>query len=150
MPTIKLKSPIERHDESLPRFAVFPASRIAAWSQTKTFVVDATMNGLSLGQRSMVHWKERNGWFITITDAACKKAGVNTGDVCEFELTLVEDIVPEELAALLKKDKFAADVWRRLSPSGQRMHAMNIQSAKQPATRARRAAKLIVQLTGEL
>jgi hypothetical protein len=150
MLTLKLKSLIERHDESLPRFAVFPAGKIAAWNQTKTFVVDATMNGLSLGQRSMVFWKERDGWFIGITDPACRKASVDTGDVCEFELTLVENFVPEELAELLKKDKFAANVWRRISPSGQRMHAMQIQSAKQPATRARRAAKLIEQLTGKL
>lgn len=150
MPTIKLKSPIERHTEALSRFAVFPAQKIAIWNQTKTFVVDATMNGTSLGQRSMVYWKEREGWFIGITDSACKKAGVDTGDVCEFVLALVEDFVPEELAALLKKDRFAADVWRRISPSGQRMHAMQIQAAKQPATRARRAAKLIAQLTGKL
>ncbi len=149
MLTLKLRTPIDRHAEALARFAVFPASKIAPWNQTKTFVVDATMNGTPLGQRSMVFWKERNGWFIGITDSACRKAGVDTGDVCEFNLTLVEDFVPEELAALLKKDKFAADVWRRLSPSGQRMHAMSIQSAKQPATRARRAARLIEVLTGK-
>ncbi|MBL8524546.1 MAG: YdeI/OmpD-associated family protein, partial [Betaproteobacteria bacterium] len=147
---LRFRAPIERHPEALARFAVFPASKIATWNQTKTFVVDATMNGTSLGRRSMVFWKERDGWFIGITDSACKKAGVDTGDVCTFELTLVEDFVPEELSALLKNDKFAADVWRRLSPSGQRMHAMQIQSAKQPATRMRRAEKLVQQLTGKL
>jgi len=150
MSTLKFRAPIERHAEALARFAVFPAQKIATWNQTKTFVVDATMNGTSLGQRSMVFWKERNGWFIGITDPSCKKAGVDTGDICTFELTLVEDFVPEELTALLKKDKFAADVWRRLSSSGQRMHAMQIQSAKQPATRLRRAQRLIDMFNSKL
>lgn len=150
MSSLKFRAPIECHTEALSRFAVFPAQKIATWKQTKTFVVDATMNSTPLGQRSMVFWKERDGWFIGITDPACKKAGVDTGDVCAFELTLVEDFVPEELAALLKKDKFAADVWRRLSPSGQRMHAMQIQSAKQPATRLRRAQRLIDMFNSKL
>lgn len=147
MPTLKLKSPIERHTEALSRFAVFPANKIAPWKQTKTFVVDASMNGTSLGQRSMVFWKERDGWFIGITDAACRKAGVDTGDICEFVLTLVEDFVPAELAVLLKRDQFAANVWNRLSPGGQRMHAMQIQAAKRPETRAKRAARLVERLT---
>jgi hypothetical protein len=149
MPTLKFKSPIERHAEALARFTVFPASKIAAWKQTRTFVVDTTMNGTALGQRSMVYWKERDGWFIGITGVACRKAGVDTGDVCEFILTLVEDFVPLELAAVLKQDKFAANVWNRLSPGAQRMHAMQVQAAKRPETRAKRAVRLVELLTGE-
>lgn len=142
--------PIERHTAALARFAVFPAAKIAAWNQSKTFIVDATMNGTSLGHRSMVFWKERAGWFIGIADPACRKAGVDTGDVCTFQLTLVEDFVPVELAQALKENKFAANIWRRLSLSGQRMHAMHVSAAKSVETRARRAAKLIEKLTGEV
>ena len=149
MPTLKFKAPIERHTEALARFVVFPAKKIATWNQTKTFVVDAIMNGTSLGQRSMVFWKERDGWFIGITDPACRKAGVDTGDICAFELRLVEDFVPQELASLLKQDKFAADVWRRLSPSAQRMHSMSVQDAKRTETRTRRAMRFIEKLTGK-
>lgn len=149
MPTQKFNSPIERHAEALSRFAVFPAGKIAPWKQTRTFVVDATMNGTSLGQRSMVYWKERDGWFIGITDVACRKAGVDTGDVCEFVLALVEDFIPLELAVLLKQDKFAANVWNRLSPGAQRTHAMQVQAAKRPETRAKRAAWLVALLTSE-
>ena len=150
MSTLIFKVPIERHTEAIARFAVFPAAKIAPWKQTKTFVVDAMMNSTPLGHRSMVFWKEREGWFIGITDPACKKAGVDTGDVCTFELTLVENFVPAELTQALKENKFAANVWRRISPSGQRMHAMHVSEAKSAETRVRRAAKLIEKLTGEI
>ena len=146
MPTLKFTTPIERHTEAVARFAVFPANKIAAWKQTNTFVVDASMNGTPLGHRSMVYWKERNGWFIGLSEPMCRKAGVDTGDVCEFVLTLVEEFVPAELAALLARDKAAFAVWKALSPAGQRMEALQISSAKQAATRARRAQKLIEQL----
>ena len=150
MPTLTFTAAIERHDDTLVRFAVFPAAKIAAWKQTKTFVVDTFMNGTPLGHRSMVFWKERDGWFIGITDPACRKAGVDTGDVCTFELTLVDDFVPAELAQALRENKFAANVWRRISLSGQRMHAMHVSEGKSAETRVRRAAKLIEKLTGEV
>ncbi|MEP7155150.1 MAG: YdeI/OmpD-associated family protein [Betaproteobacteria bacterium] len=150
MPTLTFTAPIERHTDALARFAVFPAKKIAAWKQTKTFVVDALMNGTTLGHRSTVFWKERDGWFIGITDAACRKANVDTGDVCTFVLTLVEDFVPVELTQVLAQDKFAADVWRRISPSAQRMHAMQVSGGKTAETRVRRAVKLIEKLTGKV
>jgi len=147
MTTLSFEALIERHTDAVPRFAVFPAEKISAWRQAKTFIVDATMNGTPLGHRSMVFWNERDGWFIGITESACRKSNVDTGDICTFLLSLVEDFVPPELALLLKQDKFAADVWRRISPSGRRMHAMAIGGAKTPQTRERRAEKFIAQLT---
>jgi len=49
--------------------------------------------------------------------------------------------LPSELAALIAKNKAARAAWERLTPAQQRMLRENVAAGKQPATRARRAAR---------
>jgi uncharacterized protein YdeI (YjbR/CyaY-like superfamily) len=55
----------------------------------------------------------------------------------------VGKLIPEELSAALTANPEAQRIYLGLSPSHQRQYAMHVAEAKQPATRRRRAAKMV-------
>ena len=101
----------------------------------------------ALGRRSLVPWKER-GFSINLPEPLCRAAGVDTGDEVELEIRLAEEAVPEELASLLKVSRAAKRVWDALTDAQRRMLREEILSLKQPATRARRAERVLLGRTG--
>ncbi len=77
--------------------------------------------------------------------------GIGGGDAIEVELTLdtaprtVEP--PEDLAVALAAAPGAAEAFAALAPSRQKAHVASVEGAKTDATRERRIAKAVAELT---
>ena len=60
---ISFDAVIERIAPEVPRFVVYPGK---AWDETGKFTVDVSLNGIPIGLRNLIPWKER-GWHIIAT-----------------------------------------------------------------------------------
>lgn len=91
-------------------------------------------------------------FHLGIHKAVLKEAGVELGQTITVSIErdnepLPTDVVPDDLAALLKKDKQAAAAWKVLRPSLKREHVKKLLSAKKPETRARRLEQIHASLS---
>jgi len=136
--------PITRHHPQFPLLALVPAPLVAPWKLgTATTTVEATLNGVALGRRSLKFWKDRDGWWIDLPAALAKEAGVKQGDRVPLELRRAPTALPAELAELLSKRETARAAWERLTLPQQRMLREEVAAAKSSTTRARRAARML-------
>ena len=130
---------IERIAPEVPRFVVYPGK---AWDETGTFIVDVSINGISIGLRSLIPWKER-GWHFGLSQPMCNKVGLETGDHVHVEMRRPGDARPQELKDLLKSNPRAQSAWNGLSSGEQRDFMLFVTAAKKSETRLRRAKKLL-------
>jgi len=140
---LRFRSKVSRHHPDFPRLVTAPWDEVARWKLAGTAIVDCTLNGTPVGRRSLLRWDERNCWWFNLPDPICKRLRLDEGDVVAVELRLASTELPAELAALIAKDKAARAAWQRLTAPQQRMLREEILSAKQPGTRARRAARAL-------
>ena len=143
MKTLNVTSTIEHKHKDLPRFVCIPMSKVDPWKLQGTTTVEVTMNGADIGRRSLKRWDNRDCWFMDLADAICRKAKVETGDPVKLSLTIASEELPEELAQLIRQNSQARARWERLTPGQKRMLREEILTAKQPATRERRAARAL-------
>ena len=111
--------------------------------------VRGEVNGV--GYRSSL-MKYSGVFHLGIHKSVLKEAGVDFGDQVSVSIELDDeplptDTVPDDLAALLKKNKQAAAAWKVLRPSMKREHVKSLMSAKKPETRARRLEKVLAALS---
>jgi hypothetical protein len=90
-------------------------------------------------------------FHLGVHKAVLAEAGVKPGArvVATIELDdqpLPADVLPDDLAAALKRSARAARTWEALRPSRKREHVKAVTGAKQAETRARRVAKVIAEL----
>jgi Bacteriocin-protection, YdeI or OmpD-Associated/Domain of unknown function (DUF1905) len=130
---------IERIAPEVPRFIVYPGK---AWDETGTFIVDVLLNGIPIGLRNLIPWKER-GWHFGLSQPMCRKVGVETGDWVHVEMRRLRDTRPQELQELLKSDPKAEKAWNALSAGERRDFVLFVVDAKKPETRMRRARRLL-------
>jgi len=130
---------VERIAPELPRFVVYPGK---AWNETGTFIVDVSLNGIPIGLRSLIPWKER-GWHFGLSEPVCRKARVETGDRVHVDMRKPRDTRPDELKELLRSDPKAQAAWDGLSAGERRDFVLFVSSAKRAETRLRRARRLI-------
>lgn len=129
---------------------VVPDAVVAAFDRGRRVPVVVTIDAdhqyrntiASIGGRSLIA-------FSAATRAATGRAA---GDEIEVRLD-VDDAprvvdVPPDLAGELAGDDDARAAWSALSPSRQRAHADSINGAKTDATRTKRVAKVMAELTG--
>lgn len=140
--SVRIKSAVERKHPRLPRFLVIPSKAIARWRLNATTVVEMTINGVEAGRRTLKKWDDAR-WFIDVPEPVCRKAGIDIGDTVVVSLRLASTELPDELARLLATSPAAKAVWQGLTPSQQRMLQEHVASAKQSATRLRRAMKAL-------
>lgn len=139
MEPIAFQGRVERLAPEVPRFIVFSGN---PWGRSEPFLVEAAVNGVSMGLRTLVPWKER-GWSFGLSETLCKKAGVDTGDTVDVVMTLPEDPRPPELREVLRSNKEARARWDRLK-NGQRVQfVLWVSAGAKPGTRVRRAATLV-------
>ncbi len=141
--TVTVRARIERKQDGLPRFVVVPAKAIAPWGLEATTVLDVSIDGSPSDRRTIKRWDEAR-WFVTVTEADCKRLGVDTGDAVTLALGVAEEEDPPELAALLRSSPRAASAWKGITPAGRRMIRENVAAAKKPETRANRARKALL------
>ncbi|MFQ6853430.1 YdeI/OmpD-associated family protein [Streptomyces sp. 35M1] len=121
-----------------------PEDVVEALGAGKRPPVNVTVNGYAY--RSTI--APMGGQYLIPFSADKRKAaGIGGGDAVEVELTLdtaprtVEP--PEDLAAA----PGAAEAFAALAPSRQKAHVASVEGAKTDATRERRIAKAVAELT---
>ena len=139
MHAVLIDSVVERTAPGLPRFVVAPAAALERWQLAGTTVVQARLNSVDLGRRSLKHWGARDCWFIDLTEKQCSAIGVDTGDRVRLQLRLASTEPPDELSALIASDPAARSVWEGFSPARRRQLSEHVRSARRPETRLRRA-----------
>ena len=130
---------IERIAPDVPRFVVYSGK---AWDETGTFIVDVSLNGIPIGLRNLIPWKER-GWHFGLSQPMCRKVGAETGDYVRVEMRRLGDARPQELDELLKSDRKAQNAWNALSTGERRDVVLFVSGAKRSETRMRRARRLL-------
>jgi hypothetical protein len=130
---------IERIAPEVPRFVVYPGK---AWDETRTFIVDVSLNGIPIGLRNLIPWKER-GWHFGLSQPMCRKVGVETGDRVRVEMRRLGDALPQELEEFLKSDAKALNAWDKLSSGDRRDVVLFVAAARKSETRTRRAKRLL-------
>jgi hypothetical protein len=105
---------VERIAPEAPRFVVYPGK---AWNETGTCLVDVSLNGVSIGLRSLIPWKER-GWHFGLSQPMCRKVGVDTGSHVSVEMRTPDKSGPDELKELLnsksqRKEIMGRTIYRR-------------------------------------
>ena len=140
---VRISSRVERKDPKLPRFVVIPATALEAWELDGTTVVRVEIEGDILGRRSLKPWPERDGWFFDLTEAHCRRSGIDTGDGVDVVLRPADTAPPEEIVALVESDAEAADRWSAMTDARRRQIAEHVRSAKRAETRRRRARKAL-------
>ncbi len=139
---LRLTVTIERKHPKMPRFLVVPSAKVASWEIAETTVVEGTLNGVDIGRRALKRWDAQR-WFIDLPEPLCRRAQIDTGDLVTLTLRIASTDLPKELARLIAKEPAAKAKWEHLAPSQQRMLREHVAAAKQPATRARRAARAL-------
>lgn len=125
-----------------------PEDVVEALGSGKRPPVNVTVNGFSY--RSTIA-PMGGRYLIPFSSDKRKETGIGGGDAIEVELTLdtaprtVEP--PEDFAAALGAVPGAAEAFHALSPSRQKAHVTSIEGAKTDATRERRIAKAVAELT---
>lgn len=137
---VSLLCEVERKDRRLPRFMVVPAQLLDEWKLDGTTVIEATVNGVAVGRRSLKKWDD-DRWFVELAQPMCDRAGVDTGDRVKLSLRRVSDELPDELATLLAKSQRAQAAWAKLTPAQQRMLREEVLAAKSTDARRRRAER---------
>ena len=140
--SLSLTVVIERKHPRLPRFIVLPSAVVRPWGLKMTTVVEGTLNGASIGRRTIKRWDD-DRWFIEIPEPLCQRAKVETGATAALEIRPASNELPKELAQLVSQDARARAAWNRLSPSRQRMLREYVAAAKTPETRLRRASDVV-------
>ena len=92
--------------------------------------------------------RDLSTWSKEWLQTAGVKPGARVSMTIELDdEPLPTDVVPDELAAALKKNRSAATAWTALAPSHRREHVKALLSAKLPDTRSRRVARILAALT---
>lgn len=125
-----------------------PTEIVEALGKGKRPPVRVTLNGYTY--RSSV--ASMGGVFMVGVSAEVRaKAGVAGGDELEVEIELDteprEVEVPDDFATALKADKAANERFAALSYSHKRRWVMSIEDAKTEATRQRRIAKAVTDIS---
>src|ERR1039457_6654737 len=123
---IAFDAAVERIAPEVPRFIVYPGK---AWDEDETFTVDVSLNGIPIGLRNLIPWKER-GWHFGLSQPICRKVGVETGDQVHVEMRRLGGIRPQELQELLKSDPKAERAWNALSAGERRDFVLFVADAK--------------------
>ena len=134
-----LSTVVERHHPEMPRYVVVPDQLVSDWKLEKTTTVEGTVNGQSIGRRSLKRF-DASRWFIDLPESLCRRTGITTGSTIELLLRLASTDLPAELSELLRSSEGAA-AWKRLSPSQQRTVREHVLAAKQSETRLRRSRR---------
>ncbi|MEE4301320.1 MAG: YdeI/OmpD-associated family protein [Pseudomonadales bacterium] len=141
---------IERKDANLPRYLVLPPEAAAALALDATTPAQLEIEGTDVGRRNVKRWRRGSDrWFVDLTEAQCRKAGVDAGDEVAVAITRLREDVPEALRALLDADAGTRAAWARLSPARQRGLADHVREAKRAETRRRRAAAVLSDLRND-
>jgi hypothetical protein len=140
------RAKLEKHDASEATVIKIPFDVERVFG-AKRVPVSGNVNGAKF--RSTIF--RMDGRYLLIVNKQLREAAnVKSGDITTVELErdteprIVEP--PADLAAALKEDPSANEVWEKLSYTHRKEFVLAIEEAKKPETRARRVEKTIDEL----
>jgi hypothetical protein len=142
--SVTVSARVARKQADLPRFVILRSADIAHWQLGGTTVVDVSINGVARNRRTVKRWTPEV-WFMTITQEDCHTLGIDTGTTIELTLRLSPAGLPAELETLIRSSAAARRSWERLTEAQKRQVREGVASAKQTATRERRARKVLLR-----
>jgi hypothetical protein len=143
MAALKLVVRIERKHAEMPAFVVVPAAKVAAWKLAGTTTVEGTLDGVSLGRRSLKRWDEER-WFIELRRGLLEAVGKSAGERATLVIRRASTAIPEELQRLLDTDSEARERWQSCTEAQRRMLREEILAAKSSVARERRARQALL------
>lgn len=143
MKCLRLEVEIERKSDRMPAFLVVPAVAVAPWKLRGTTTVDARLDGVALGRRSLIRW-DADRWFVELRQGQLQAVGKGPGERAVLEIARASTALPEELAALIESSPRARVCWEAKTASQRRMLREHVLAAKRPATRERRARRALL------
>ncbi len=134
----------EECHEGMPLFVLVPDNVIQTLRPEGTFVVQALLNGsLDAGRRTIKPWGDGR-WFMELTKAHCRKAGIAEGARVSVTLRPAAD-TPEALSEALTQAGLATR-WEALTKAQRRAFSEEVFAAKKPETARARIEKIVTQL----
>lgn len=143
MRKVKLHVVLERKHPGLAAFVVVPAAAVQAWKLTATTTVESTLDGIPLGRRSLHRWDDER-WFIELRRDHLEALGKGSGDRAELTIVPASSELPVELQQLIEMEAAARERWRSMTDAQRRMLREEVLAAKTPATRERRARRVLL------
>lgn len=140
---MKLGVLLERKHPDMAAFVVVPAAKVARFKLSATTTVEATLDGVPLGRRSLQRW-DADRWFVEIRQDHLEALGKAPGDRATLSITVASTALPVELQTLLDTVPAASARWQALTAAQRRMLREEILSAKTSPTRERRARRALL------
>jgi hypothetical protein len=133
-----------------------PGDARAALGASGRTSITGTIDGFVIVGQVMPYSLPGKGKLVLLGLTKATRAAIGKGIGDEVEVELARDDtprsanlqLPDELSAALDADPVARAAFDRLAPSHRREHAQHVAEAKQPATRERRAARVVETLRG--
>jgi hypothetical protein len=136
---------IERHHPNLPRFIVLSTDPTLQWDVEGTFVAEISINGHSIGRRSVKPWGDGR-WFLDVTQKLCDEFGIDTGSLVQMHLKYIADPTPSDLSDALAVNRKLEINWSSLRPTRRRQLSQWVEEARQPMIRQRRVDEIVAML----
>lgn len=143
MATLKLIVRIERKHAEMPAFVVVPATRLARWKLAATATVEGTLDGVSLGRRSLKRWDDER-WFIELRSQLLDAVGKSPGDRATLVIERASAALPAELQKLIDTDPVARACWESRTEAQRRMLREEVFALKSPGARERRVRRALL------
>lgn len=134
---------IERKHSDLPAFVTISAARLAALKLTDTTTVEATIDGVDLGRRSLQRLDETR-WFLEIRKEHLVSLDKPIGSAARLTISLASTVLPDELQHLIDTVPAASARWKTRTNAQKRMLREHVLEAKKSETRARRARRALL------
>ena len=130
------------------QYVVVPGRVADAARLTHGTPVRGEVNGVGYRSSLMMY---SGIYHLGVHKSTLQQAGVGPGTRVSVTIELDDeplptDVVPDDLAAVLTKNRSAASAWTALAPSHKREHVKALLSAKLSDTRSRRLAKILAAL----
>jgi hypothetical protein len=146
--TFRLTLQSGREGSTHPVLLVTSPAQSKRLGSKRTVNITGTLNGVAFQNSFLPMGNGRH--YLVVNKTLRETAGVSVGDkvVLAFEVETAPRpiVVPADVQTALAQHPLAQAAWGKLPPSHQREYLGSIAEAKQPTTRARRVAQLLVKL----
>lgn len=133
---------LERERAALQAFVVVPAAQVAHWKLEGTTTVEAVLDGVVLGRRSLKR-RDEASWFLELRSDQFASLAKPVGARAVLAIARASQELPDELQRVLELEPASRACWEALTAAQQRGVREDVLAAKTPAARERRARRAL-------
>jgi hypothetical protein len=145
----RFKAVLEKHETSEATGILVPFDVLKVFGTRARVPVRGTINGFPY--RGSIFPMGGGKHYMVVNKNIRAGANIKGGETISVVMERDEEprliTPPQDFARALKSNKEARATWEKLSYTHQKEHALAIEEAKKPETRARRIEKAIAQLS---